>query len=166
MLFQANLLHSLPMVLKIWNGTEQNGTNRTVIFRRWDERWTYFCLHIVLHRWYRNLRSVYVATLQNMATYMKAWYASACIYITTEAIKVRRLCFLPRSGQTHMVNQGKFCCLPSAQPYIRARYGKSCVSSISQCANVALSSYCTLPLMCYTENWVLIRFHSCPSQTL
>ena len=31
-----------------------------------------------------------------------------------------------------MVNQGRFCCLPSAQHYTRARYGKSCVSSVSR----------------------------------
>ena len=32
--------------------------------------------------------------------------------------------------QTRMDNQGRFCCLPSAQHYMRARYGKSCVSSV------------------------------------
>jgi len=49
-----------------------------------------------------------------------------------------RLCFLPRSSQTHMVNQGRFCCLPSEQHYMRARYGKSCVSSVNQCTYVAV----------------------------
>jgi len=35
---------------------------------------------------------------------------------------------------------------------IHARYGKSCVSSVSQCTYVALSSYCMLPLTCYARN--------------
>jgi len=59
-----------------------------------------------------------------------------------------------------MVNHGRFCCLPSVQHYNHAQYGRSCVSSVSQCIYVALSTYCTLPLMRYTGSWVLISFYT------
>ena len=40
---------------KTRNGTERNGTNGTVVFRRRDEGRTYFCLYVTLHRRYRNV---------------------------------------------------------------------------------------------------------------
>ena len=42
-----------------------------------------------------------------------------------------------------MVNQGRFCCLPSAQHYMRARYGKSCVSSV-KLPRSAMHTFCTV----------------------
>ena len=56
---------SMRVVLK--PGTERNGTNETVVFRRRDEGRSYFCLHVALHKRYRN---VYVAA--KVSTYSTA----------------------------------------------------------------------------------------------
>ena len=53
--------HFLPCILwltgstKTRNGTERNGTNGTVVFRRRDEGTTDFCLYVALHRRYSNV---------------------------------------------------------------------------------------------------------------
>ena len=51
------MTHIIPRVV-LKPGTERNGTNGTVVFRRRDEGRTYFCLYVALHRRYRNVHVV------------------------------------------------------------------------------------------------------------
>ena len=51
--FKCPTLVEFGVVLK--PGTERNGTNRTVVFRRRDKGRTYFCPYVALHRRYRNV---------------------------------------------------------------------------------------------------------------
>ena len=147
------------------NRTERNKRNSCVSSLRRDR--TYFCLHVVLHRWYRNVHvatklSIYSTEGMHYRTRLRTWKHSTRAHAFRPPQNQLRLDdFAVCAGVAKHTWLTKVhcrsCCLPSAQHYIRAQYGKSCVSSVSQCTYVALSSYCTLPLMCYTRSWILIK---------
>jgi len=104
---------------KTRNGTERNRTNGTVVFRRRDQGRTDFCLYVVLHRRYRNVHvAAKVSTYSTEGMHCRTTRRLRTWKYNTRAHAFRSpqnqvwLGFLPRSSQTCIVNQGRFCCLP------------------------------------------------------